>query len=73
MIQSVSVSLNPRDLEDFKKVRDETEARIIKDKINFLEQRGYKVVLNNTGSLEDRNDKMIKVLEANGYVVKKGK
>ena len=65
------ISIRPYELEDFKKVQDETRKKMIQDKIRFLESIGYRVTLNNTKDNTNRDNDMIRVLEANGYVIAK--
>ena len=73
MVDEVKISFGKGDLEDFNEVRLQIAKKMEKDKIIFLEQRGYKVVLNNTGEKDSRNQKMITILEADGYKVTKEK
>jgi len=66
-----SILIRPNELEDFKKVQAETKKKIEQDHIKYLEQRGYRVVLNNTNNNERRDLQCINILEANGYTVEK--
>ena len=65
------IAFGKNDLDDFKKVKAEVAKKQEQDMIKFLEQRGYRVMTNNTCSNQQRDERMIKILETVGYIVTK--
>jgi len=57
--------------EEQAEIAKEMDMRLRKDKIKWLEDRGYRVILNNTNDNRNRDNDMIAVLVANGYTVTK--
>jgi carbamate kinase len=57
--------------EEQAEIAKEMDMRLRKDKIKWLEDRGYRVILNNTKDNRNRDNDMIAVLVANGYTVTK--
>ena len=58
--------------EEYQAVQKQVNINMTKDKIKWLEDRGYRVILNNTKDNTNRDNDMIRVLEANGYKITKG-
>ena len=53
-------------MEEYNAVQKEVNIKMTKDKIRWLEDRGYRVILNNTKNNTNRDNDMIMILEANG-------
>lgn len=64
-------TINKMELLEAQKIQADIAANNVKDRIKYLEARGYRVVLNNTKDNTNRDNDMIKVLEANGYKITK--
>jgi hypothetical protein len=67
------VHLSKKDMSEFELMQAENKKKMIADKIKYLEALGYRVLLNTSGSNEQRDERMIAILEDNGYTITKEK
>jgi hypothetical protein len=67
------INLSKKDMSEFELMQAENKKKMIVDKIKYLEALGYRVLLNTSGSNEQRDERMIAILEANGYIISKEK